>query len=211
MSTGSFSQRRILLRRGIVLSAAVVVWNIVEGIIAVGSGLVADSVALLSFGIDSFIEVASGVVVWWRLHHELRGDSQAASELVERRTARITGSLLLVLAVYIVLDAGRRILGYGGEPAASFIGIVLTGVSLLAMPLLGWAKLKTSDALDSPSMRSDAFETIACAWLSVATLSGLMLNAILGFSWADPVAALVIVPLVVREGLEGLNEESDHE
>lgn len=200
----------MLLRRGMLLSAAVVLWNVVEGIVAVGSGLVADSVALVSFGVDSFIEVASGIVVCWRLQRELKSGATEDAEIVERRTARIAGTLLLLLGVYIVVDAGRRLLGYGGEPAVSFIGIILTAVSLLAMPLLGWAKLKTADGLKSKTMRADAFETITCAWLSLATLSGLALNATLGWTWADPLAALAILPLVVREGIEGIKLEADH-
>jgi cation diffusion facilitator family transporter len=203
--------RRSLLRRGVILSATVVVWNVIEGIIAVGSGIVANSVALISFGIDSFIEVASAVVVWVRLQREITQNSTDAIEETERRTARITGTLLLFLACYIVIDAVRRLLGLGPEAAPSTVGMMLTCASLVAMPLLGWAKLKTAGELESRAMRADAFETIACAWLSLATLGGLSLNAAFGWSWADPLAALAIVPLVVREGIEGLKQESDYD
>lgn len=203
--------RSSLLRRGVRLTGAVVVWNVVEGIVAIGSGVVANSVALISFGVDSSIEVASAVVVWIRLQREITQETAEGIEKAEHRTARITGTLLLILACYIVIDAGRRLLGFGADASPSLVGIVLTGASLLAMPVLGWAKLKTAGELGSRSMRADAFETIACAWLSLTTLAGLSLNAAFGWSWADPIAALAIVPLVIREGIEGLKPESHHE
>ena len=200
--------RSTLLRRGVRLNALLLAWNVVEGIVAVAFGLIASSVALIGFGIDSFIEVTSAAVVTWRLWRELTGASSEKSERLERTAARIAGSLLLLLAVYIVLDAGRRLLGYGAEAEESIPGIVLTAASLIAMPLLGTAKLRVADRLGSRALRTDAFETLACAWLSAATLLGLSLNAALGWAWADPLAALVIVPLVIREGLEGLRGES---
>jgi divalent metal cation (Fe/Co/Zn/Cd) transporter len=198
----STTARAKLLRRGLYLSVTVVVWNVLEGIIAVTAGLLASSVALISFGIDSSVEVLSALVVTWRLWSELRHGDRSAAEALERRAARVTGTLLLVLSVYIVVDAGRRLLGFGAEAASSMVGMALTSASLIAMPILGWAKLRTAHGLNSASMRADSYETIACAWLSLSTLLGLALNACLGWSWADPVAALVIVPLVVREGLE---------
>lgn len=191
------------------LEATVVVWNTVEGVVAIAAGLAAASVALLGFGIDSTIEITSAAVVWWRLRHELRGEGRADAERIERTTGRIAGSLLLLLAVYIVVDAGRRIFGYGQAAEPSLIGIALTALSLVAMPVFGWLKLKTARQLGSRALRADAFETIACAWLSLTTLAGLSLNAAVGWSWADPLAALLIVPLVVREGLEGLRGEEE--
>ncbi len=202
------SERRRLLRRGVALAALTVVWNVVEGVVAVAAGLLSSSVALLGFGIDSFVETASAVVVGRRLSVELRGESGEDAELSERRAARVAGGLLLLLAAYILVDAGRRLLGYGGEAEESRIGIALTAVSLVVMPLLGRAKLRTAAALGSGALRADAFETIACAWLSLTTLTGLALNAIAGWWWADPLAALALVPLIVREGLEGLRGET---
>ena len=110
---------------------------------------------------------------------------------------------MLVLALYILLDASRRLLGFGGRAGESLIGIVVTAISLLVMPLLGWAKLRTARSLASGALRADAYETITCAWLSFTTLAGLLLNAALGWWWADPLAALLLIPLIVREGLEG--------
>jgi divalent metal cation (Fe/Co/Zn/Cd) transporter len=188
----------------VLLAGATVAWNLLEGILAVVAGVLASSVALIGFGVDSFVETASGAVVGWRIRAELAGgDDEEGAETLERRAARVAGALLLALAVYIVLDAGRRLLGYGAEPHESVIGIVLTAVSLVVMPLLGWAKLRTARALRSGALRADAYETITCAWLSLTTLLGLVLNAALGWWWADPLAALAIVPLAVREGLEG--------
>jgi divalent metal cation (Fe/Co/Zn/Cd) transporter len=180
-----------------------VAWNVGEAVVAIAAGAIAGSVALISFGIDSSVEIISAMVVSWRLWREYRGRAAQDTDLLERQAARITGGLLLLLAVYIVVDAGRRLMGFGEEADASLAGIALTGLSLLVMPLLGWAKLRTAQALQSAAMRADAFETIACAWLSLTTLLGLALNAALGWSWADPLAAILITPLIVREGIEG--------
>ena len=196
-----------MLRRGLLLEGITVAWNLLEGVIAVGAGVVSGSVALIGFGIDSFVETTSAVVVGWRLAGELRGRSAEASERSERRASRIAGALLLVLAVYVVIDAGRRLLGFGEEAEPSLLGIILTAVSLAVMPFLGWVKLRTARALNSRALRADAYETIACAWLSLTTLVGLVLNALLGWWWADPLAALCLVPLIVREGLEGWRGE----
>lgn len=179
-------------------------WNVIEGVVAVAAGTVSGSVALIGFGIDSFVETASAVVVGWRLDAELRDRSAEANERFERFASRAAGALLLLLAAYIAIDAGRRLLGFGTEARESLVGIILTSISLVVMPFLGWAKLRTATALGSRALRADAYETIACAWLSLTTLVGLVLNASFGWSWADPVAALILVPLIVREGLEGL-------
>jgi divalent metal cation (Fe/Co/Zn/Cd) transporter len=160
--------------------------------------LLADS----SFGFDSGIEVLSSLVVARRLYLELRGASGKWSEAIERRASRLAGGLLFVLAAYIVVDAGRRLAGYGAEAQQSLLGIVLTALSLVTMPLLGWAKLRTAAGLGSGALRADAYETITCAWLSLTTLAGLVANAALGWSWADPVAALAILPLVLHEARE---------
>ena len=196
------ASRQQLLRRGLWLSVIVVLWNVVEGVVAVAAGLIASSVALISFGVDSSIEILSAFVVTCRLWSELQRGGQRRAEGVDARAARITGNLLFVLAAYISVDAGRRLLGFGEEAATSIVGIVLTSLSLLAMPVIGWAKLRTAKALDSRAMRADAYETIACAWLSFTTLVGLALNARFEWAWADPLAALIILPLILREGIE---------
>jgi divalent metal cation (Fe/Co/Zn/Cd) transporter len=202
--------RTAMLRRGVLFEVASVGWNIVEGVVAIAAGVPASSVALIGFGIDSFVETASAAVVGWRLRAELAGDpDDERVERLERSAGRIAGALLLGLAVYIVIDAGRRLLGFGAEARGSLVGIALTAVSSVVMPLLGVAKLRTARALSSGAMRADAYETMACAWLSLTTLAGLALNAALGWWWADPLAALAIVPLVIREGLEGWRAEPE--
>lgn len=195
------------LRRGLWLVGLTTVWNVAEGIVAVAAGLKASSVALLGFGFDSGIETASGLVVGWRLWHELRGSSPNSAEQVERRTARVAGGLLILLAVYILVEAGRQLLGFGEEAQASRLGVVLTALSLVAMQFLGRAKLRAATALTSRALRADAVETMTCAWLSMTALVGLSLNALFGLSWADPVAALLVVPFLIKEGREGLRGE----
>lgn len=200
-----------LLTRALRLEIATVSWNVLEGIVAVVAGSLAGSVALIGFGVDSFIETASGAVVGWRFREELRGDRPDPAEETERRASGIAGALLLILALYILLDAGRRLLGLGRQATESVVGIALTAISLVVMPLLGRAKLQAASALRSAALRADAYETITCAWLSLTTLAGLALNAAFGWWWADPLAALILIPLIVREGIEALKAKGEVE
>jgi divalent metal cation (Fe/Co/Zn/Cd) transporter len=188
-------------------SLITILWNILEGVLAVVAGSLSNSVALIGFGIDSFVETASAGVVGWRMLAELRHGAGPGSHALERRTSRVAGGLLLVLGLYLVVDAGRRLLGFGEEAGVSRLGIAVTAFALAGSPVLGWAKLRTARDLQSRSLRADGYQTITCAWLSLTTLGGLALNAALGWWWADPLAALVLVPLVVREGLEGIRGE----
>lgn len=198
------TSRHDLLRRGLMIETSLIGWNIIEGVIAVSAGLVASSVALIGFGVDSFVELTSGSVVTWRLWHEYRGASAERVEAVEGRAARIAGAILLVLAAYIVIDSVRRLWGNGPEAEESIVGIVLTGISLVVMPALAWIQLGIARRLGSAALRADTVQAFACVWLSLSTFIGLSANAAFGWSWADPLSAIVIVPLVVREGLEGL-------
>ena len=200
--------RPALLRRGVRLNVVLFAYNALEGIIAIGFGIAAGSVALIGFGFDSLIELTSAAVVTWRLWRELQGQTAEHAERLEQRTAQLAGSLLLLLAAYILVDAGRRLLGYGAAAEESYVGIGLTALSLIVMPLLGRAKLRVAEKLDSRALRADSVETLACAWLSAATLVGLSLNAAFGWAWADPLAALVVVPWLIHEGIEGLRGES---
>jgi divalent metal cation (Fe/Co/Zn/Cd) transporter len=197
--------RVALLRRGIALEGVTVGYNTLEGIVAIAAGLAAGSVALTGFGIDSVIEVTSGAILWWRLRAEL--GSAPLGPAVERRAARGAGFLLLALGVYILTESSRRLLT-GNRPEASPVGIVLTALSLIVMPLLARAKFGVAAKLGSRALRADAHETIICAWLSATTLLGLGLNAVLGWWWADPVAALAMLPLIVREGIEAWRGEA---
>jgi divalent metal cation (Fe/Co/Zn/Cd) transporter len=202
-------ERSQLVRRGLRLAVFTVIWNVMEGVIAIASGIIAASVALVGFGVDSFVETASAVVVGWRFSYEMSRRSEEKAEKAESLAARIAGALLLALALYILIDSGRRLLGLGREPNPSGIGIALTLISAVIMPLLGRAKLRIARLLGSKALRTDAYESITCAWLSGTTLAGLTLNAAFGWWWADPLAALALIPLIVREGLEGLRGEED--
>ncbi len=201
MTSGELSPRAALLRRGIVLEGLTVGYNALEGFIAIVAGLAAGSVALTGFGVDSVIEVTSGVLLWWRLRAEL--GSAPMGPAVEARAARWAGILLLGLAAYLVAEAARRLLSQD-RPEESVVGIGLMVASLIVMPLLARAKLQTARALGSRALRADAHETIVCAWLSLTTLGGLALNAAFAWWWADPLAALAMVPLIVREGVEAI-------
>lgn len=197
-------ERMSLLRKGLKLTLFTVAWNVIEGLIAISAGILANSVALISFGVDSFVETTSAVAVSWRLADEIKHQSVERAEAVEKIAVRITGVILLLLAIYIIFDAGRRLLGFGEDADKSFLGMALTGLSVIVMPIVARAKLTVANSINSGSLRADAIETIACTWLSVTTLTGLSLNALFGWAWADPLAALLIVPLVVKEGLEAL-------
>jgi len=203
------TDRLKLVRTAFYLSVFTVAWNVIEGLVAIVFSYLSGSVALFGFGVDSFVESTSGVIVGWRFFYEMKGRQQEKIERVEGLAARLAGTLLLVLALYLLVDSVRRILGYGREPDPSLVGIALTVISLAIMPVLARAKLKTAGKLESKALRADAYETVACAWLSAATLAGLLLNATLGWWWADPVAALVLVPLIAREGIEGLRGDDD--
>ena len=197
--------REAALRQGITLEGVTVGYNALEGLVAIGAGIAAGSVALTGFGIDSVIEVTSGALLWWRLRAEL--GLAPLGPTVERRAARGAGLLLLALGVYILLHA-VGVLVTGSHPESSPIGIGLTVVSLIVMPLLARGKLRVAASLGSRALRADAHETIVCARLSATTLLGLGLNAVLGWWWADPAAALAMLPLIVREGAEAWRGEA---
>lgn len=193
--------RRHDLGRGLALEGITVAWNVVEFLVAVISGVAAGSVVLLAFGFDSMIEATSGAVVFVRLRKELTGLGGSELARTEARAARTTGALLVLLASIVLIESVRRLSGSGPAPHESPVGIVLTAVAALAMPLLGTAKRGLAHRLGSSSLRIEAEQTIACAWFSLTTLGGLLLNASLGWWWADPAAALLLVPWMVYEGL----------
>lgn len=198
------------LKRALRLEYLTVSWNVVEGIIAVVAATAASSVALLAFGIDSFVECTSGAVMIWRLgaEHKSRAMTAAQIEHVERRAQKLVAASLFLLAAYVCFDAGMT-LWQRERPGFSTVGVVLTSVSMAVMLFLARAKRRAAAALGSRALEADAFQTTACWWLSVAALVGLTLNGAFGWWWADPAAAFVIAGLVVKEGLEAWEGEHD--
>ncbi|MBI4952215.1 MAG: cation transporter [Myxococcales bacterium] len=190
------------VRRALRFEYLTVGWNVVEGVVAVTAALLAGSVAILGFGIDSFVECASALVMIWRLRAERdHGMSQTRLEAVEHRARRWIAGSLFLLAGYVTFDAAET-LWTADRPAFSLVGVVLLGVSIAVMLWLARAKGRVARELGSAAMQADAFQTTACWWLSVAALVGVALNGLVGWWWADPVAALVIAGLIVREGRE---------
>jgi divalent metal cation (Fe/Co/Zn/Cd) transporter len=198
------SQRQNQVARGIRLEYLTVGWNVLEGAVAIVAGLVAGSVALLGFGVDSTIESCSGAVLLWRLRAEQAGKSIEKSE---QTALRLVGISLLLLAAYVSFDTIETLLTRE-HPQRSFIGIALSVVSLIVMPLLASAKRRTAAELNSAALHADSRQTSICAYLSAILLGGLLLNAALGWWWADPVAALTMVPIIVKEGREAFKGET---
>lgn len=193
-------------RIAITLVSTTLVYNVLEAIIALWSGSVAASIALISFGLDSGIETAAAVVMLYRLWVEYRGADGERVALIEHRVHQFIGVTFLLLAAYVTGQAGWT-LWKRDAPDESFIGIVLAALSLVIMPLVAWGKLRAAKELGSAALRAEAKETLACSYLSFALLLGLGANATMGWWWADPVAALLMVPWLIKEGREGLSGE----
>lgn len=202
----STEERTDLLRRALRLEYVTVGWNVIEGLIAIGAAVASGSVALLGFGIDSFVESASGGVLIWRLGAERRGIDSCQLEALDRRAHKLVALSLFLLGAYVAGDALRS-LWAAERPGASAVGIALTVVSIGVMRWLAAAKRDAARALGSRALEADAFQTTACWWLSVAALAGMGLNAALGWWWADPVAAVVMSGLIVNEGRQAWKGE----
>ena len=192
--------RRRLGRRAQLLAAASVSYNVLEAAVAITAGAVAGSVALVGFGLDSLVEVSSGLVILWQFRH-------AVPESRERRALRLIGMSFFALAAYVSVESVRSLAG-AGEAAASPVGIVLAAVSLLIMPVLSWAQRRTGRALGSGSVVADSAQTLLCTYLSAVLLAGLLLDALVGWGWADPAAGLVIAGVAAREGIEAWRGEN---
>jgi len=190
-------------RRGRRLEYFTIAWNSAEAIASLAAGLLAGSIVLVGFGLDSVIEVSSGAVLLWRLHAE---SDPHRRERAEHRALRLVGACFLVLAAYVAFDAIRGLV-QREVPQPSLFGIGVAIASLIAMPLLARAKRQVARQLNSGAMHADSRQTDFCFYLSAILLAGLVLNGLLGWWWADPVAALVMVPLIAREGAEGLRGE----
>nr|WP_242675657.1 cation transporter [Streptosporangium minutum] len=181
------------------LAYATAGYNLLEGVVAVAAGAAASSAALLGFGLDSFVEVSSALVVIWQFRSRV-------PESRERLALRLIAVSFFALAAWIGFDAVRSLLG-GGGAEASPVGIGLAVTSVVVMPLLVWAKRRTGRELGSATVVADSTQTLLCTYLSAVLLIGLVLNATLGWSWADPVAALAITAVALREGVEAWRGE----
>jgi divalent metal cation (Fe/Co/Zn/Cd) transporter len=194
-------ERANQLRAGRRLEYFTLGWNLTEAAVAVGAGVFAGSIALIGFGIDSLIESLSGGILLWRLQ------GTETDERRERLAHRLVGISFFLLALYVGFEAGKSLLRRE-VPEASVVGVVLSIVSLIVMPLLARAKRRLAAKLDSHALYADSRQTDICAYLSAILLAGLLLNALFGWWWADPVAALCMLPMIIREGTEAVQNRS---
>jgi len=194
------SERVLVVRRGKQLTWATIGYNSLEAVVSIAAGVVAGSVALVGFGFDSVIELTSSVAGLWRLHAD---DSPRRREIAERRALRIIGVCFLVLAAYVLVDAAQTLASHA-HPRSSVVGILIAIGSLIVMPVLARAKRRVAAHLSSSALTAEARQTDICMYLSAILLGGLLLNALAGWWWADPVAALVMVPLIAYEGIEAV-------
>ena len=195
----SAAERVRLGRRAQLVAGASVTYNVIEAVIAVTAGLVAGSVALVGFGLDSVVEVSSGLIILWQFRHRL-------PESRERQALRLMAFSFFALAAYVTFESVRALFS-GGDPEPSPVGIGLAIASLIVMPFLSWAQRRTGRALGSNAVVADSTQTLLCTYLSAVLLVGLVLNATLGWGWADPIAGLVIAAVAVREGIEAWRGE----
>jgi divalent metal cation (Fe/Co/Zn/Cd) transporter len=198
------SLRPALFKKGRYLEYFTIGYNSLEGLIAIVAGLIAGSIALVGFGFDSFIEVVSGSVLLWRLSADV---DEERRERIEAISLKIVGVCFVLLAFYVSYDSVKSLIRREA-PEESVIGIVLAAVSLVVMPLLVRAKRKVARAIKSRALIADSKQTELCTYLSAILLGGLLLNALLGWWWADPVAALVMVPIITKEGIEALRGDT---
>jgi divalent metal cation (Fe/Co/Zn/Cd) transporter len=192
--------RTALVRRGLRLSYLSIAYNAFEAAVSLVAGIAAGSVALVSFGIDSMIEVTASGAAQWRLRVDVHEDRR---ERAERLTRRIVGWCFLALAIYVLADSAKT-LWRRERPEPTIVGIAILALSVVGMPLLARAKRRVARALRSGALESEAAQTALCAYLSLIALLGVVLNALFGWWWADPLAALVMVPIIAKEGVEGI-------
>lgn len=196
-----------LQRKALLLSYFTVSYNLLEGLAAVITGLFTGSIALLGFGVDSFIESLSGSIMIWRFrqHEKL---SEEEEERIEKKALKLVAYTFFVLAAYVGYEAIKKL--YLREvPEASLFGIIIAILSLFIMPTLTYLKYKTGKDLKSSSLVADSKQTLVCVLMSITLLIGLALNYFIGLWWADPVAGLIFVGVLIREGLEALEGEDD--
>jgi divalent metal cation (Fe/Co/Zn/Cd) transporter len=191
-----------LVKRARVLAWVGLGWHVLEAAVAIAAGVVASSVALVGFGADSLIEALAGVVIIWLVR-----PARAGAQSAERRAQQLVATSFAVLAAYVAVEAIRDLAG-GHHPGASWVGIVLSVVTLLSMPPLAAAKRRVGEQLNSPAMTSESRQTMLCAYMSAGLLAGLLANAALGWWWADPVVALGIAGVAAREARDAWRGES---
>jgi divalent metal cation (Fe/Co/Zn/Cd) transporter len=195
--------RRALVRRGLRLNYLTIAYNSLEAIASLVAGILAGSVALVGFGVDSVIEVTASGAAQWRLRAHM---DPARRERVEQVARHVIGWSFLALAAYVAYDSATS-LWFRERPDKSVLGIVILTLSVVVMPVLARAKRRVAVAMGSRALAADATQTSLCAWLSAIALVGVGLNALLGWWWADPVAALAMVPIIAREGVDGVGGE----
>jgi divalent metal cation (Fe/Co/Zn/Cd) transporter len=197
---GISAMRTDLIQRGERLEYFTTLWNSVEALLSVGAGIAAGSIALVGFGLDSFIEVISGSALLWRMKADRKVDQR---ERAERISLRIVGVCFLALAAYVAIDSIYALLHKSG-PERSLLGIAIGVAALFVMPLLAREKRNVGRAVGSPAMIADSQQTQFCTYLSAVLVAGLLLNFFLGWWWSDSVAALVMVPIIMNEGIEAV-------
>jgi len=205
--------RRAAVRIGVRLEVVTVVWMLAEAVLAIGAGIAARSVLLTAFGFDSVIELISGGTLLWRLSSESRGSSTERVNRIEHRATQISAVLLVLLSGYVVL-VGLVGLITRLRPEGSGLGLGVSGVAVLVMPILAWRKRRANLLIDSSALRADIAESITCAYMAAATLVGVGLNLLMGWWWAEYVAALGLLFFIAREAMEAVEaarggEESD--
>jgi divalent metal cation (Fe/Co/Zn/Cd) transporter len=197
MTQASTFERKDQIKRGRRLEYFTIAYNSLEGLISIVAGLVAGSVSLVGFGIDSAIEVISGAALIWRLRRDLNPEMR---ESAEKLTLRIVGFSFIALAIYILYDSGSILLRHEA-PERSIPGIMIAALSAIVMPLLARAKRRVASGIGSAALQADSRQTDFCTYLSAILLGGLLLNALFGWWWADPIAALIMVPIISKEGI----------
>jgi cation diffusion facilitator family transporter len=210
VAVASPARREQLHRRGLRLEWFTVTWNVVEAVVAIGAGIIAGSVALVGFGVDSGIEVISAVALLWRLYKA--GPNASAEEHgdAERKALYLVAATFFLLAAYITYEAIGA-LASGEGPESSTVGLVLSVISILVMPALAYSKQRTGREMGSRALQADAVETWVCSYLSLALLAAVGLNAAFGWWWADPVGALAMLPVILWQGWETLEEAREED
>ena len=202
--------RAAALRRGVNLEVLTVAWMLVEAAVALGAGIAARSVLLTAFGVDSVVELLSGIVLYRRLSVESRGAAIRDVERLESLTVRVSAVLLVSLCVYVVLTSLAGI-ALRVMPEGSILGIAVSGAAVVLMPLLAHFKRKANRVIDSPSLRADVAETVSCAFLAAVTLAGLGVSLVTGWWWVQYVAALALLVWIIPEAREALEHWRDNE